>query len=497
MFEVSYPIKKDSTPLSNYIEIKSLSKLDIEKLFKELNEYNGNLDIFLFPELKGIFSYTLTNSFYNIISSSSNSIYQFSNEFLTNFQNFFINEIKKILINKKYSKEYLDYFSLALEPFYSYKNSNIRFCGEVFYNKDKFIGILFDDLTVELHSIQEPDKIIHKVSYTNLKDLSINFEMIIAEIQSKLYFPKRILFRSFTSSSDFNKLPLSIYSLILNLLTDSNMSILGTIINSQVENIHESLLTIFSFLGIHRKLLKYCIYNDLNNISDPSQIMRGNSISNKCIIEFVKKQLFPLIPDYFIGIKTKLVSTPEFTSDSTKSDDLLIIEHMINSFIESIFNVIDLIPSSIRFTCKIAYEASICKYNDTKMGIRAIFMLFFFRVVFPLLCQPHSLDPPDMTMSLTQMTKLPKILACLFSTEKNENLINLKKIFIKQNEKINIIYDKLKNCNEPLDDLTKPNFEEVIDSIDKLRKRCSPFCSELSFAPDIPSPIIKNWLQLI
>jgi len=500
MFGSQVPISSDNSIVFNFLDYKCHGSKDILAFLSKINDETIINELSPLNDVNQFLSFILSAPFMSILTTSNMSIYPVLHKFLSPWPNHAIYSVVSILKAKKDSPlypKYLDFMSLNLLPSLEPKGFSIRFFGDVFYGKERYFGVLNENRNLDLHSLTDTEKIVQTVHPDSVSSPNSFLEMTIAEMDLQMMTIPNIVFRSFASSISIGKLPLSLYSKIIDVITSPNLAILNRIVQSKIEGIYDPLITVFTFAGAHRRLLKYCAYHDMNSITDTHQIMRGNSTETKCVIEFVKKQVVQHFAETLTMMKTKLMATPAFAIDSTNDDDIFIIDSMISSFIKSIMSMLHSFPSSLRFVFRSIYEAGIHRFNQERFGLRGVFMVFFFRVIFPLLCQPIPSDPPEMQMNIMQMTKLPKVLSNLLSSEKSESTVHLEATFETQKENIKMIYDRLIECDEPHDEIIKPSITEVIHAIDTIKTKCGPQCNNLAYMPLQPSFIIKHWLSYL
>lgn len=488
------PEVSDSSNLSNLIVNNFETEEEFERtLFSDLK--GGNIPDIEFNERSQIFSEALPINFLNHISLV-NSQYSFKS-FFTPSQRFVIKYIQKTLFEMKDDKNYnklLNYFANHMIPKNEFTSNLFRFCGEVTINRSKKIGIFTNDNQIELYDKNTLFTIQQKLPISNLPKQSKAWEQTRAEIENGLNSPLIAVFRSFSSLNGVDVLPVEIYSGFINYITSPDMLVASQLLNQNVDEIELPLLTIFMFKNLHRRLLKFCIYHDVFSTDDPSHLMRKNSKEVKIVVHFLTSQMQSLIQPAINEIKKRICENIDIDFSLTDEDTINSVQHVTSIFIEGIIQILPIISSAIRFVCCIINEA--CTIRFKSFAFKGIFMAFFFRVIFPILCQPRPTDPPGINVDVKKMAAFGKIMTSIFLSDQS-SLAHFAGIEEDLQEKVNLIYDRLTDCEEPYDIIETPSFKTACVMVDSIRKKCNKKESNLVFDYLDNSQILIHWLDLL
>jgi hypothetical protein len=193
-------------------------------------------------------------------------------------------------------------------------------------------------------------------------------------------------------------------------------------------------------------------------------------------------------------MKIRLAASPPFDISSDSEDNILIVNSLVSSVLTDLVRAAAAMPSSIRFICKCAFESVTANFSDRKIGQRGVFMLFLFRVIFTLICQPQATDPPGLDLDLSVMSKVPKLLTAVFANDGRTEMPHLDALVDQHQETVEQIMSILTTCNEDMDVVEIPGFQDVIEAIDKIRERCAPSLRELTFFQQHPLEILRLFL---
>lgn len=489
-----FPRVSDSSNLSNILVNNYNSEEEFAALFDDLKE--GRIPDVEFNERSKIFKDTLPINFIYHITLENGSI---GNDLLfTPSQRFVMKYIQKTLYDMKDSEYYqklLEYFADRIMPQNTPNSKLFRFCGEVTIDRSRKIGIFTYDNHVEIYSKDSLINSQQTLTIDNLPKQSKLWEQTRTEISNGIYSPLIAVFRSFAALNSFDTLPLEVYSGFINYITSPDMTIVSQIMNKNIDDIEMPLATIFTYKNLHRRLLKFCIYHEVFTTKDPSHLMRMNSQSVKVVVDFLTSQIETLIDPGINKIKVEICKS--FNFDFTQDDDPETInsfKKLVDIFIEGFINILPTIPSSIRYVLCIINEASKIKFKS--LTFKGVFMAFFFRVIFPILCQPCPTDPPGLNVDIKKMAAFGKIMTSIFASE-HQQLPHFSEIARLHEENVNKIFDRLTECNEPYDIIEQPSFKQACLMIDIIRKKCVKKISILTNESNRHSLILMLWLDLM
>lgn len=273
------------------------------------------------------------------------------------------------------------------------------------------------------------------------------------------------------------------------------MIVTSQMLTQEIEDVDVPLMNIFMHKNLHRRLLKYCIYDDVFSTEDTSLLMRRNSKEAKIVVDFLTNQIQPLIKTALNPIKREVCGCVDFDFTSTDKDTFNAVKNVVNIFITSFTNILPIIPSSIRYACSIINEA--CQYKFENNGYKGVFMAFFFRVIFPIFCQPRPTDTPDLHVDIKKMAAFGKIMTYIFVGEQGASLSHFVEIAQMEKENVNNIFEHLISCSEQYDNIECPSFKTACLMIDQIRKKCQKKTSDLIYGCHKPSQILIRWLDSI
>lgn len=486
-----FPQVSDSSPLSEILINNYHSEEEFAQLFKDLRE--GRIPEVEFNERSKIFTEVLPINFFNHIMLINGTLGDDS--FFTPSQKFVMKYIQQTLYDMKDDEIYqrlLVYFADRIMPQNTSISKLFRFCGEITYEKSKKIGVFTYDNHVDIYLKDSLFSSQHTITIQHLPKQSKLWEKTRSEISNGIYSPFTAVFRSFSALTSFDTLPIEIYSGFIDYITSPDMMIASQLLTKNIDDIEYPLVTIFMYKNLHRRLLKYCIYREVFSTKDPSHLMRMNSQDVKVVIVFLTEQIKALIDPAINNIKVQISNHSNF--DFTLNDQSTIdsFKKLTDIFINGFIKILPIISSSIRYACSIINEASKAKFNS--LSFKGVFMAFFFRVIFPLLCQPCPTDPPGLKVDIKKMAIFGKIMTSIFVAEQAQ-LSHFSEIAACHEESINAIFDRLTDCKEPYDIIETPSFKTACLMVDRIRKKCQK--KNLVFETNKHSSILMKWLDLI
>jgi hypothetical protein len=299
------------------------------------------------------------------------------------------------------------------------------------------------------------------------------------------------LAESLFQSRAIKALPLNAYSAIIDALVSPDLRLLSSCAN--VPDVEGSLVTIFLHAGCHRRLVKYCIYEEVTQC-DANQVMRRNSPLVRIPIEFIRRNIEPIIVSVFNPLKVKLALSPSFDAKGVDDDNIAIVGAHLSSFITSMLGAASVIPSSIRFVCKCVHDAVAAHCGGVRFGKRGVFMLFLFRIVLPLLCQPQPTDSTDMPLDVQNMSKLSRVLTALFGSDPIAECAHLQTVIDALQPDVEKFYEMVTSCPEECDVPMRPTWGKVIEAVDTVREKCAVAIKEQRRRTRAPE-ILKFWLK--
>jgi hypothetical protein len=495
MEEIETP---DMTPLADLIDSSYSSFQGVIPLFAFLRE-KSPITIADFEPLERILGRVIPRNFVNALTLSANaSTVTPYNRYFSRYQQQLLDLIIDVLAARKSTPDFaslLSLFARALVPTFPRSPHACRMCASIDWRR---FGVLRSDGTVDVYdksSIQAPKD---NIPITKIPHPNLDWEKARAEHEMQLPIDSLTVYRIFQAAHGIPTLPSSVYAAIVDQITCPDQRFLSSIFVPALSDIETPLLTIFAHAGCCRRLLKFCIYEEARVPVEPAQIMRMNSLRLRIPLTFMRREIVSYVSAVFNPIKIRLAASPKFDIDSKTDDDMLIIDNLLRLVLSDLLRAAAAMPSSIRFVCKCAFDSVNAAFRDPRMGQRGVFMLFLFRIVFTMLCQPQATDPPGLDFDISKMAKLPKLLTEVFSGEGTSETQHLEKIMIEHRGKVNKIMAILTDCPEDADLVARPTFQEVIDAVEKLREKCVPAARELLAATPQPSEILRLFLlQLV
>ena len=506
-------------PLSSLIIEQHFTKEKIIALFKELQETTSeNVSEMDFYDIASLLHLTLSPTFFSHLCRTSNpSLISQYMKFLSPCQLGMINLIEDTLQKVKDHPNFNQivlFLAQSLLIHYIPQPQTLRLCSAVQVSARRVysgVAVLFNNATYLIY----PDNSVNPDLQTQLPTyLSQNteWEMSVSEAQANIYSLSRTIFGSFQAS--FGKtLPPSVVIELAELISSYDMSILHSLISLEIDKVWLYLPTIFRFTHRERSLLQYCIYEDICNTISTSQLLRGNSSAIRVVIEIFKNTLETLqIPNFtklqeelsILKLPTKIPNDKDF---QPSQDDLECVDLIMKTFMDNLNGFSYSLPTIIKFACQCAYNASILKFNDPKMGQRSVFMLLFFRTILPLL-QPASISftdassiinvDPKTVQTIQHLCEIIKILQAGLSTfygDMPKNFIGFKDIFDKYTEKIEKMMKECSICDEYYDVTLPTNYEDLAKAIDSLRIICQPKIKDLTYAVVRPPQFLVSWVR--
>ncbi|KAK8842094.1 Ras GTPase activating protein ira2 [Tritrichomonas musculus] len=491
--DAGLPRVSDSSSLSNTLVNNYQSEEEFEALFDDLRE--GRIPDVEFNERSKIFSETLPINFFNHITLE-NGIMGIDT-FFTPSQRFVMKHIQKLLCEMKDNENYhklLNYFACQLIPQDAFDTKLFLFCGEVTINRTKSIGIFNSNNQIEVYAKKQLFSSHQTFSVNNLPRQSKSWEQTRAEVENGISSPLIAVFRSFSALSSFEVLPVEVYSGFINYITSPDLMVTSQLLNNDIDGIEFALLTIFMHKNLHRRLLKYCIYHDVFSTDDPSHMMRMNTKEVKIIVDFLTNQIQSLIKPAINTIKIQIVQSLDIDFSLTDEETIKSVKNITDIFINGFIQILPTIPSSIRYVCCVINQA--CKLRFKSSAFKGIFMAFFFRVIFPVLCQPRPTDPPGLEVDIKKMAAFGKIMTSVFLADQS-SLPQFAEIARANEENVNMIFDRLTDCTESYDMIDTPSFATACKMLDKIRFKCQKKASDLIFDYSRHSQILIHWLDLI
>lgn len=487
------PKISDSSNLSEFLINNYHTEEEFETLFDDLKE--GQIPEVEFNDRSTMFSETLPINFFNHLTLEKGRLD--INTFFTPSQQFVMKYVQKTLVEMKDNEFYeklLHYFADRMTPQHSYHSSLFRFCGEVTINKSKKIGIYTNRDTIEVYgkdSLFNSQQIFSLDKFPQTKE----WEQTKAELDGGTFTPLIAVFRSFSSLNSWDTLPVEAYSGFINYITSPDLIVTSQILRQGIDDVDIPLMKIFMHKNLHRRLLKYCIYDDVFSTEDTSLLMRRNSKEAKIVVDFLTNQIQPLIKSTLNPIKEQVCRNVDFDFTSTDPDTFNAVKNVANIFISRFTNILPILSSSIRYVCSIINEA--CQYKFENNGYKGVFMAFFFRVIFPIFCQPRPTDPPNLHVDIKKMAAFGKIMTYIFVGEQGASLSHFAEIAQMEQQNVNNIFEHLISCSEQYDSIDCPSFKTACLMVDQIRNKCQKKASDLIFDYHRPSQILIRWLDSI
>lgn len=486
------PKISDSSSLSEFLINNYQTEEEFASLFDDLKE--GQIPEVEFNERSSMFAETLPINFFNHLTLENGSLD--INTFFTPSQRFVMKHVQKTLFEMKDDESYnrlLKYFADRMTPQHSINSALFRFCGEVTISKSKKIGIFTKDDQIEVYGKDSLLNFQQTFSPDKLPHQSKEWEQTKAELDNGISSPLIAVFRSFSALNSWDILPVEAYSGFINYITAPDLIVTGQMLNQNIEDIDIPLMSIFMHKNLHRRLLKYCVYDDVFSTEDTSLLMRRNSKEAKIVVDFLTNQIQPLIQSALNPIKVQVCQHIDFDYTQTDEDTFNAVKDLTNLFITQFINILPVIPSSIRYACSIINEACQLKFKNN--GYKGVFMAFFFRVIFPIFCQPRPTDPPDLHVDIKKMAAFGKIMTYVFVGEQGASLSHFAEITQMQQVNVKTIFEHLINCSEQYDFIECPSFKTACLMVDQIRRNCQKNASALIFDYHKPSQILIRWLD--
>lgn len=491
--DARFPEVSDSSRLSNLLLDNYHSEEEFSELFSDLKE--GRIPDVEFNERSKIFTEVLPINFFNEISLLNGTLGDES--FFSPSQKFVMKFIQRTLYEKKDDTNYqklLEYFADRIMPQNQLNAKLFKFCGEITFERTKKIGVFTYDNHIEIYDRESLFTSQQTIAIQNLPKQNKLWEKTRSEISNGINSPLVAVFRSFSALTSFETLPVDIYSGFINYFTSPDMQIVSQILSKNIENIEFPLTIIFMHKNLHRRLLKFCIYREVFATTEPSHLMRMNSQDVKIVVVFLTEQIKALIDPAINSIKVEICKHSNF--DFTLNDQSTIesFKKLTDIFINGFLKILPVIPSSIRYVCSIINEASKVKFKS--LSFKGVFMAFFFRVIFPLLCQPCPTDPPGLKVDIKKMAHFGKIMTSIFLAEQAQ-LSHFSEIASIHEDDINAIFDRLTDCPEPYDIIETPSYRTACLMVDKIRKKCYKKTANLLVETNKHSAVLMQWLDLM
>ncbi|KAH0794731.1 hypothetical protein GPJ56_001278 [Histomonas meleagridis] len=488
--------QKETTKLGEFVELVYGSNENADsKLFHQFHKDFRKMIQSPPSELIEALRFTLPTEFYASCINTATYIISNTERFFSPLQTRMMSIVQSILTKTKgrdsYQK-YLDFFSLYLIP--QFQRPNVFLVYSVSRSGHDEIAVLKNDGNVDFYSpksIYSPKK---TYPYSQLEYPDEDWKQMINDFENNKFSPSKSFFTSVKSVDQITTLPVAAYSAFCEYIISPDMSVLSALFARQVMEIDNDLITIFKFYGIHHRLVKYCVCKDVFKTIDEANIMRSNLIETKIIIGIIKNELEPFFQSIIIPLKTKLCAIPTYNLDSKEDFDLNIIDYTTSMFIDTISKLLTNVSLTTRFICRTIYDECLAKYKEEKYAQRGVFMIFFFRVLFPMICQPQDSDPPEIVINIQNSTLLPKLLTMVFSFESSNNE-NVDKIAEKYKKTIAGFFEILTNYKDSYDIIERPSFMDVMRAVDNIRKRAMGKIDDLIAYQLEPSLLLNNWLN--
>lgn len=491
--DIDFPQVSDSSNLADILVKNYQSEEEFAAIFEYIKD--GQIPDDKYDEISKIFKETLPPTFLYQITLENGTLGD--KTLFSPSQKFVLKYIQKTLYEMKDHESYhklLTYFADQIIPQFSNDSKLFKFCGEVKVDRFKKIGILTHDDQVEIYSKESLFSIQQTLPLEDLPKQSKIWEQTRRELANGPISPLITVFRSFSALNSFDTLPVDVYSGFINYITSPDMLIVNKLLNKNFEDIELPLVTIFSHKNLHRRLLKYCIFQEVFSTDDASHLMRMNSQEVKVVIDFLTSQIRTLIDPGINKIKADICKAFNFDFTQNDPETISSMKKLTDIFIEGFINILPMMPSSVRYVCCIINEASKVKFKS--LTCKGVFMAFFFRVIFPLICQPCPTDPPGLSVDIKKMAAFGKIMTSIF-VEEYSHLAHFSAIAGLQEENVGKIFDRLTECDEPYDMIDQPSFTEACLSVDKIRKKCQKKASVLAVDDCGHSKILMLWLDLM
>ena len=446
-------------------------------------------------ELNEILSKTLPLSFYNHITMENTNVNP--DMFFSPSQQFIMKQIQKILVDlrgKPIFPNVLYYFAKRLMLSLTPDTSLFLFCGEISGNNGKKVGILKPNKKVDIYK-KDGFNPKQTISLKNVHSQEKMWEMTKVEAENDIYSPFIAVFRSFSALNKCQTLPIAAYSGFIDYITSADMTIVNHLLKQEIAGIEEPLIQIFMFKNCHRRLLKFCIYEDVFTTDDPNQLMRKNTIEMRIVVQFLTSQIQPLINTYINPIKVNICNIAHNQFDIENGNDPNI-KAAIDAFMNDFINTIPAFSSAIKFVLNCIFHS--CEARFHNHGIKGIFMAFFFRVIFPLLCQPQPSDPAGIEVDIKNMAIFGKIMTYIFTAnQQGKTLSHLSPLRDEQQDNISRLLTSLIDCTESFDAIHCPSMTDACQMVDELRRMCQNSAATLTFSAAKPSQILLQWLNSI
>jgi hypothetical protein len=319
--------------------------------------------------------------------------------------------------------------------------------------------------------------------------------MAIAEHETGFYSEMQAICKSFGCTVGVKSLPPSVYMTFINYITSPDQCFISAILEQPKAEVEEPLRILFGYAGAHRILLKHCVYEEARSCREPNQIMRRNNAKVRIPLEFVKQQLSGLLP-MINTLKLALTRRPSFRLDDPSEENIEKIRGTFLLFLNSLLELGTVLPSSVRFVCKCVFDSFTFFQGDPALGHRAVFMLFIFRVLFPMLTQTQPTDPPELKLDPLEMAQFPKLVTNMFVAERQLSA-PIAALCTELRGRIGEIYATVTRCVEAGDVIPRPSHAAAVEAVDKIRALCAPNAHELAYAPPRPLAIVVAWLTTL
>ncbi|KAK8896810.1 Ras GTPase activating protein ira2 [Tritrichomonas musculus] len=483
------PMISDSSALSKFLIDNYYTEEEFSAIFADLKE--GKIPEVEFNDRSMMLAEALPINFYNHLTLEKGNLG--TNLFFTPSQKFVMKYVQKTLLEMKDNESYcllLKYFADRMTSQYSINSKLFKFCGEITIRRSKKIGIYTKDDQIEVYSKNSLLNCSHVFPPEKLHRQSKEWEQTQLELDNGLFSPLIAVFRSFSALTSWETLPFEAYSGFINYITAPDLIVASQLLNQNIDDIDIPLMTIFKHKNLHRRLLKYCIYDDVFSTEDTSLLMRRNSKEARIVVDFLTSQIQPLIEPTLNSIKVKICECFDRFNDQNEFNCF---QEIVKIFIENFVKILPIIPSSVRYVCNVINEASELKFKNN--GYKGVFMAFFFRVIFPIFCQPRQTDPSDIRVDIKKMASFGKIMTYVFVGEQGASLAQFAEIAEVERENVSSIFGHLICCPEKFDVIDCPSFKAACQMIDQIRKKCQGKTDVLIYDYRKPSQILIHWLD--